>query len=500
MSRLPTVALAMALAMAACAGPSLLVIGESARDPGPPIPQLVVVALSTEDGSVIPDAVIAFNGDVASLDESGAASTDWYEKTITVRAEASGFEPTRVDVEALPEEGPLTVAINPVILTGTVKTRAGVPVQGASVALNDASSVTGSDGTYRLVRASEGLMTVRRAAWESESREWSGSSSSEAFVLEPRMVRALRVTADNAGNPAIWAQFLEMAAETDVNAFVIDTKDESGTVRWGVDSPTAAAIGAVSVRFDAGQILADMKAADLYAITRIVTFQDSYLSEAFPEYAARNTATGGVWRTNRGAGWMDPTDRRSWSYPLELAVEACELGFDEIQFDYVRFPSDGPLDALDLDAGRSPDVRIATIAAFLGEARTRLNPLGCAVAADIFAITVSTSDDQGIGQRPEELSQVVDVLSPMIYPTHYTDGWDGFDEPNDHPAEVVGGALDDGLPRLVGSAIMRPWLQTSTYGATEVGLEVDEATARDLGWMLWSSTNIFDPRELDTGQ
>jgi hypothetical protein len=145
-------------------------------------------------------------------------------------------------------------------------------------------------------------------------------------------------------------------------------------------------------------------------------------------------------------------------------------------------------------------VRVATVAAFLTEARDRLNPLGCAVAADVFAITISSAEDEGIGQRPEELSQVVDVLSPMIYPTHYSNGWGGFDEPNDHPAEVVGGALDDGLPRMVGSAIMRPWLQTSTYGATEVGLEVAEATSRDLGWMLWSSTNIFDPRELTSGR
>jgi len=488
--------LTLALVTAACAGPSLLVVGESVRDPGPPIPQLVVVAVSTEDGSVVADARIAFNGDVAPRDDSGAASTDWYERSITVRAEASGFEPTRVEVASLPEIGPLTVELDPVILTGTVKTRSGTPVQGATVALNDASAVTGTDGNYRLVRATEGLMTVRRAAWESESREWSGNSSSEAFILEPRMVLALRVTPQNAGNAGVWAEFLAMAAETDVNAFVLDTKSEAGTVWHAVDSPTATAIGAVTERYDVTKVLADMKAADLYAITRIVTFQDDFAAAAFPDRAAMNSATGQVWRTNGGRRWMDPTDRNAWEYPLELAVEACQLGFDEIQFDYVRFPTDGPLDDIVLDGGRGADVRVATIAAFLAEARNRLNPLGCAVAADIFAITISTPDDQGIGQRPEELSQVVDVLSPMIYPTHYSNGWGGLDEPNDFPAEVVGGALDDGLPRLLGSAIMRPWLQTSTYGAIEVGLEVDEATARELGWMLWSSTNIFDPREL----
>lgn len=367
------------------------------------------------------------------------------------------------------------------------------------MSLNDASTVTDTDGGYRIVRATEGLVVVRRAAWEPESREWSGNSAAESFVLEPKMVRALRVTPENAGNASVWGQFLEMAAESEVNAFVLDTKDESGLVRHEVTSPTANAIGAVSSLFDVRQTLDDMKAADLYAIARVVTFQDDPAAAAFPDAAARDSSTGGVWSTRRGREWMDPTDRGSWEYPLELAVEACELGFDEIQFDYVRFPTDGDLSVLDLDGGSTQEIRVATIAAFLSEASSRLNPLGCAVAADVFAITISSPDDQGIGQRTEDLSHVVDVLSPMIYPTHYSRGWAGLDNPNDYPAEVVGGALDDGLPRLHGSTIMRPWLQTSTYGPTEVSLEINEASARDLGWMLWSSLNIFDPRDLEAG-
>jgi len=490
---------AVALVSSACAGPAFLVAGESVRDPGPPIPQLSVMVISEEDGSPVTDAVISFNGELAAADGTGSAAASWYERSITVRAEAVGFEPARVEVDALPEGGvPVELTLTPVVVTGMVTTADGDPVQGATVSLNDVTATTGPDGTYRLVRATEGLMTVRRAAWEPESREWAASSSTETFVLEPKIIRALRVTPDNAGNPALWAQFLEMAAGSDVNALVIDTKDESGTVPYAVESATANSIGAVSVKFDVRQVLGDMRAAGLYAITRIVTFQDPPMARAFPDYAAGDSSTGSVWTTSRGAAWMDPTDRQAWEYPLELAVEACELGFDEIQFDYVRFPSDGPIEQLVLDAGRSPEVRVSTIVEFLTEARSRLSPLGCAVAADIFAITISSPGDEGIGQRPEELSSVVDVISPMIYPTHYSRGWNGFENPNDYPSEVVGGALDDGLPRLEGSAIMRPWLQTSTYGAVEVGAEIEAAASRDLGWMLWSSLNIFDPRELTT--
>ena len=471
------VATLIAALTTACAGPSVLVVGESVREPGPPLPELMVLAVSADDGSVIDDAVISFNGENAAA--GSTAATTWYERSIPE------------------DEAPVVLSLKPVVLTGFVRTSAGVPVQGAQVALNGATTTTGTDGAYRLVRATEGLITVRRAAWEPESREWTGSSAAEAFVLEPKMIRALRVSPQNAGTPAVWADFLEMAAESEVNAFVLDTKGESGVVPYEINSPVAQSIGAISPKYDVESALADMKAADLYAITRIVTFQDTIAAPAFPEWATTDSSTGELWRTNAGARWMDPTDRRSWEYPLELAVEACKLGFDEIQFDYVRFPSDGPIDRIVMDEGRGVDVRVATIAGFLGEARNRLNPLGCAVAADVFAITISAPGDEGIGQRPEELSQVVDVLSPMIYPTHYGRGWGGYDNPNDHPSEIVGGALDSGLPRLQGSAIMRPWLQTSTYGATEVGLEVAEADARELGWMLWTSLNIFDPRELE---
>jgi hypothetical protein len=181
---------------------------------------------------------------------------------------------------------------------------------------------------------------------------------------------------------------------------------------------------------------------------------------------------------------------------LDLAVEACTLGFDEIQFDYVRFPAGLTGEAARRSHPTTQAERIAAVVGFLDEARTRLHPVGCAVAADIFAIVLSSPDDQGIGQRPEELSQAVDVLSPMVYPNHYDDGWLGFADPADHPGAVVADALDDGMVRLVGTAVLRPWLQAFSYSSSSILAEIGESEQRELGWMLWNPGSRYEMESL----
>jgi hypothetical protein len=294
-----------------------------------------------------------------------------------------------------------------------------------------------------------------------------------------------------AGSSTAFAGLLDMIEGTVINTLVFDTKDEDGVVLYDSQVATAGETGAVTETYDVAAVLAEAAERGLYTITRIVTFQDPKWAPAHPEHAARNTATGGAWVNARGLAWSDPTDREAWEYPLNLAVEACRLGFDEVQFDYVRFPSDGDVSVLGYDETVDEDGRVATISAFLSEARRRLHPEGCAVSADIFAIVLSFPNDQGIGQRLEELSRSVDILSPMIYPSHYSAGWLGFDDPNDHPAEVTAQALDAGMPRLEG-AMFRPWLQAFFYDAGQIAEGIAEAERYDLGWMLWNASSQFE--------
>ncbi len=144
------------------------------------------------------------------------------------------------------------------------------------------------------------------------------------------------------------------------------------------------------------------------------------------------------------------------------------------------------------------DVRIETIAGFLSTAREELNAMGCAVSADIFGIVMSVNDDQGLGQLPEALSYSVDAVSPMIYPSHYGGGWMGFDNPNDHPYEVVGEALASGMPKLEGGAVLRPWLQAFSWTDEEILESIAAAEDNGLGWLLWNSFSTFEAGSLPT--
>jgi hypothetical protein len=324
------------------------------------------------------------------------------------------------------------------------------------------------------------------------------------IVMEPRMIRALRVSGEKAGDPTVWNDLLDLADATGINAFVVDTKEESGTVMRDVDLSEPYEVGAVKVFYDTERILADMDARGLYKITRIVTFQDDPWATANPNLAVHNTATGGIWENDRGLAWLDATDRESWEYPLNLAVESCERGFDEVQFDYVRFPSDGPVSFAEFDAlefrsseyyygAEAQELRTATIAAFLTEARARLNPLGCAVAADIFAIVLESSSDEGIGQSPTLLASSVDVMSPMIYTYTYGPGWKGLDDPDEHAAQIVSEALDAGISKIDGGfSIYRPWIQRAFLQDVEIRELQDIAEVRNMGWMLWSANTDFN--------
>ena len=226
-----------------------------------------------------------------------------------------------------------------------------------------------------------------------------------------------------------------------------------------------------------------------------MTFQDPVAARAVVDMAILDTATGGPLR-KRNQYFLDPTDQQSREYALRLAEEVCAAGFDEIQFDYVRFP-DGYPDTAVFDLGDSEGVRIGTITSFLDQAADRLHPLGCLVAADIFGFITSAIGDGGIGQEFAALTATADVISPMVYPSHYSKGWFGFDKPNDHPGEVVAGALDAGINRLESQTVIRPWLQDFYYTPSQVREQIDAAEARSLGWMLWNAVSEFEVDALD---
>lgn len=320
------------------------------------------------------------------------------------------------------------------------------------------------------------------------------------LVPKPAAVRGIYLNAWAAGSPKRRAELLALAAWSEINTFVIDVK-EMGEISYHSGVGVARAIGAGrSYIPDPRRVLAELRAAGVYPIARIVVFKDPVLAEKRPDWAIQ-TRDGGLWEDDRGVKWVDPYNREVWDYNIALAREAVLLGFSEIQWDYVRFP-DVPARYLK-DAvfparnGRSMGQAIRE---FLRYSREELADLGVPITADVFGLTVSVGNDLGIGQRWEDLADVTDALLPMVYPSHFARGSYGIPIPNADPYRTVRTALEFAVrrsARIEGAAVIRPWLQDfslgwPTYGAAEVRAQI-QATY-DVGlseWILWNPASRY---------
>ena len=378
------------------------------------------------------------------------------------------------------------------VLTGRVLDLDGDPLEGAIVRGGEISATTDADGRFLLGAFPIGPLTIERPAYESRTVAWDGATG-YTYRLAPRIVRALHVAGWVAASEAGFAEMLRLAESSAVDALVIDIRNENGLIyHWSNVSDVSALGAQANPSFDLAERVDRAHQAGLYVITRIVSFQDPIAGWARPSWAVVDTRTGGPLSKN-GQVFLDPTDPAPRAYAMALAEEACAAGVDEVQFDYVRFPDgggeysrfDGPADAAS---------RQATITAFLADARSRLLPQGCATAADIFGWITNTPTEGGIGQQFESIAGVVDVVSPMIYPSHYSSGWYGFSVPNDHPREVVTYASQDALARMAGSTVvLRPWIQDFWYTAGQVRAQIDAMDALGLGWMSWNILSDFTP-------
>jgi len=459
------------------------------------------------DGGPVAGALIQSELGEGSTDESGFATVD-IDPPGEIVVTAPGYHSGTFLVETVPDNVVLYLQLEPVILTGRVVDPDGSAISEATVRLGDTETATSELGTFEITAAAPGTVEVSKIVWETTTAEWDGSAGRLDITMDPFMVHGLRVYYQVAEDLNRLDALLDMADGTAINALLFDVKDEWGAIMYDTQVQEAIDIGAANLYgYDVEAALEMAQERDFYTIARIATFQDSFWPVAHPEHAIINAETGELWKGADGNTWLDPTDQESWEYPITLALEACELGFDEINFDYVRFPSEPDLSDLqyDLDIDYTAQYqveRVDTIASFLREARTRLHEAGCAVSADIYAIVLSVPDDQGLGQKVEELSYAVDAILPMVYPDHYWSGWLGYTCPWQYPGEVVDQALGAALPRMAGSAQLRPLLQAHStekwpcdfieYGPTEIQAQIDQADERGLGWILWHPLSNFE--------
>ncbi|HMM42382.1 MAG TPA: putative glycoside hydrolase, partial [Thermomicrobiales bacterium] len=317
--------------------------------------------------------------------------------------------------------------------------------------------------------------------------------------LADNRIKAIYVSGPVGGNDALWAEKLQIVESTEVNAIVLDLKDSTGQVFYDTNVAMASTIDAKNPKFDVQTRLKEMKDRGIYTIARIVCFEDPLLANARNDLAIHDVTTGGLWTTWNGLAWVNAHQREVWQYNIDLAVEAANLGFDEIQLDYIRFPSDGLLENADYGDQYANEPRLDAITGFLGQMQAALKPTGSLLAVDIFGLTMWDDGDGGIGQNFAAIAPLVDIVCPMIYPSHFYPGDLGLDIPNNHPYEVIHSSLVNGAAKMPDAAYkLRPWLQDFSYGE---GIEYGDAevaaqiqAADDFGgngWMLWSPSNEY---------
>ena len=332
----------------------------------------------------------------------------------------------------------------------------------------------------------------------------SPSSSTTPLRADSAVIRGIYVNRWAAQSPKRMRSLIALADTTEINAFVIDIKDEFGINYASSDTLVKRNAGRAGTIPGLQPLLDTLDAHGILAIARIVVFKDSVTARLNPDWTIRK-ADGSVWHDKEGLAWVNPYHRALWDLNIRIAEEVTRLGFDEIQWDYIRFPE--PYKSLPAQVFPGAEGRSKTqaLVGFLELAKQRLNPLGVRSTADIFGLVTTVNGALEIGQAWEPLSPVTDVLLPMVYPSHYPRGAFGFARPNAEPYGVLYAAISKAHERDLKLGItgehVRPWIQAFTlgapaYGAREVRLQKQAIyDAGYDGWILWHPGTRYGPFE-----
>lgn len=307
-------------------------------------------------------------------------------------------------------------------------------------------------------------------------------------------VRAIHVTGWIAGLKHHFGDLVGLIDRTELNAVVIDINDD-GYVTYNVAVPLAKETGSSQKMVaDMDKLMALLKEHNIYPIARITCFRDQIVPKKHPEMAVQR-ADGSVWKDPSGHTWLNPYSQKSQDYIVDIALDAVKHGFKEIQFDYVRFPSEGKISNLKYPGKPANGLRKDQIEAFITYARGKIKGAGADFSADVFGLTSLVEHDMGIGQTRTNVAKHVDYLCPMVYPSHYAKGEYGIPDPNKEPYRIVKLSVADAQKRLkdIPTCKLRPWLQDFSlygvhYGPNQVKAQFK--AIHDLGineFILWNA-------------
>ena len=379
----------------------------------------------------------------------------------------------------------------------------GSPLRGASIWAGSTEIVTNAEGRFTTGPVEPGATVWVKAPGYTRKKLTGGEAADVTVKLAPHPVRAAYLTYYGVADRTIRQRVLDLVERTELNAVVIDIKGDRGLIPYRTSVQAALDAGAQGpvIIKDFDDQLAVWKAQGIYTIARIVAFKDNVRANARPDLAIIDTRTGKPWIDRENLAWVDPFREENWDYIIAVAKEAALKGFDEVQFDYVRFPTDGKLAAARYSQPNNAATRLPAIAGFLAKARRELGPTGVFLGADIFGYTAFNANDTDIGQRIEELSVSLDYICPMVYPSGYHLGIPGVRNPVLNPYEIVKESVRLTRQRSQNpGAQVRPWLQDfkdyafdkRIFGPGEVRAQIRGSDdGGGSGWMLWNPKNDY---------
>jgi hypothetical protein len=410
----------------------------------------------------------------------------------------------------------LHVALQPRLNGRVTDAATGKGVAGARISLGDTVLGTDSEGDYALKhRPNQGTLQVLAPGYRRFQIDMNQRPGLD-IQLHPNPVRATYMTYFAIGGEDYRQDMYRMLDTTEVNAVVIDVKGDYGLLSYKSQVPLAEQIGANSSPTidDLDGLLSNLHQHGAYAIARIVVFKDNMLarngSNAGLDVGVKDGRTGKLWVDGEGLAWVDPFQPVAWDYNTALAREAIERGFDEVQFDYIRFATDPSPDSSVADIQYSRPLteqnRVSALKSFLGQAHAAVNAAGGFLSMDTFGYTTWWDGDGGIGQDLEVLADDIDYYCPMVYPSTFNAGVPGqplsYPDVVTHPYDVVYLSLKHAQQKLAGKrVVIRPWLQyfddypwatNFRYDAPQIEAQKKAVTdSNSLGWMLWNAGSLF---------
>lgn len=324
-------------------------------------------------------------------------------------------------------------------------------------------------------------------------------------VSTPEPLKAIYMSACVASTSTWRKKLAQLIDTTELNALVVDVKDYTGTIAYVSENPVLAASKSTGCRVsDMKEFVAYLHGMGIYVIGRVAVFQDPYYTRSHPEFAVKKKSDGSVWKDRKGLSFIDVSAKPYWEYIALISRDAYALGFDEINFDYIRFPTDGNMKdiAYPWTATTTKPVALERFFAYLQE---EVKPSGAVISADLFGMTTTNTDDLNIGQVLEPALKHFDYVAPMVYPSHYPPNFNGWANPNQHVYEVIKYSMDKAVARAKTASTtplkLRPWLQDfdygGNYGAVEVRAQIQANYDAGLtSWMLWDPNNKYTPAAL----